>query len=244
MIKKVSLVILPIDDFTDKPIRSGINISAFNGRIRPIKKDDGFFVFTNIDIPSIDVNINAHSYTPLNMTVDLTKLNSLNPVVKVRLKPNEKYNFLYKTTCLKGITCPNTTITVIHNCKNNIYRLYEDIKKNSYTIKIYNPLNIDLEGKSYIINQKGSKRKEEFSIVEFDDKDSLYILDKPLKYEYKKESCEIMKVDKVNVFGDGRYFLTIKNVTQNQNNILLIREDGQEMSVNLTEEIMNEVNFS
>lgn len=243
MIKKVSLVILPIDDFIDKPIKSGINISAFNGSIRPIKKDDGFFVFTNIDMPSIDININAYSYSPLNLTIDLTKLNILNPVVKVRLKPNEKYNFLHKTTCLKGITDPNTTITVIHNCRNNIYRLYEDTEKCSSKIKIYNPLNIDLEGKNYIVNQKGFKKKEEFCVVEFDEKNGDYILDVQLKHEYKKESCEIIKIDKINIFEDGKYFLPLKNITQNQNQIILIREDGKEINVDLKDEIINEVNF-
>lgn len=204
----VSIVLVPIDDFTDEVIIDkavDIKIEG-NSMKRPIKKQEGFFVFTNINEKNIAITIKSYYYNSAKLEVDIEKLNKLNPVVKVRLKPNSKYKFPKGITCINGKTEPNTSIKIIYRCKNNLFMLFEDNVREDSKLKIYNPLNIDLEGKSFLIGEKSKKEKEEFNIIEFNEESSMYLLDQQLKKSYKKEVCEILKIDHIDVFEDGKFF--------------------------------------
>jgi len=239
----VSIVLVPIDDFTDKVINDkpvDIKIEGNNTK-KPIKKQDGFFVFTNIKKKNIAITIKVYSYNSAKLEVDIEKLNKLNPVVKVRLKPNYEYKFPKGITCLKGEAEKNTSIKIIYACKNNLFMLFEDnIKKNS-KLKIYNPLNIDLEGKSFIISEKNKKEKEEFSIIEFDEEENMYTLDKPLKKVYTKEACEILKIDNIDVFDDGKFFFPLKNFDDEQCEVVVEKENGKKKTIKLVPGIINDV---
>lgn len=242
MINKVSFVVIPIDDFTNKIIiNKPINMILIGLNVKQIKKQDGLFVFTNIDEINVDLTIDAYSYNITKLNIDISKLNHLNPIIKVRLKPNDRYNFPNNTTCIRGKGEPNTIISIIQNCKRNMFKLLDDNVKNSSILKIYNPLNIDLEGKNFIITEKVNKAKEKFNIVEFNEITEEYILDKPLKKEYKKEICEILKIDYIDIFEDGIFFLPLKNVTKEQNEVVIETQEGSKKIVKLIEGIINDV---
>ena len=241
----VSIVLVPIDDFTDEVIIDkavDIKIEG-NSMKRPIKKQDGFFVFTNINEKNIAITIKSYYYNSAKLEVDIEKLNKLNPVVKVRLKPNSKYKFPKGITCINGKTEPNTSIKIIYRCKNNLFMLFEDNVREDSKLKIYNPLNIDLEGKSFLIGEKSKKEKEEFNIIEFNVESSMYLLDQQLKKSYKKEVCEILKIDHIDVFEDGKFFFPLKNFTYEQSEIVIEKEDGKKKEIKLILGIVNDVEF-
>lgn len=241
----VSLVLVPIDDFTDKVIiDKPVNIEI-QGNImkKPLKKQDGFYVFTNINEKKITITIKSYSYNTSKLEIDIDKLNKLSPIIKVRLKPNNQYKFPKSITCLSGKTDPNTSIKVIYRCKNNLFMLYEDNIKNQSNLKIYNPINIDLEGKSFVISEKNKKTKEEFRIIRFDDENNIYFLDKTLKKAYRKEACEILKIDYIDVFEDGEFFIPLKNFTNDQAEILIEKENGDKKDIKLISGIINNVDF-
>lgn len=244
MINRVSFVVILIDDFTNKVIQDkSINMFLQGLNVKPIKKQDGFFVFTNINEINVNLTINSYSYNTTKLTIDTSKLNHLNPVIKVRLKPSCKYNFPINTTCIRGKGKPNTTIAIIQNCKNNIFKLLDDSMKKASILKIYNPLNIDLEGKSFIITEKGSKVREKLNIVEFNEVTQEYILDEYLNEEYKKEICEILKIDYIDIFEDGIFFLPLKNVTKEQNEVIIETQEGLKKIVKLTEGSINDIDL-
>lgn len=242
MIRRVSLVVIPIDDFINKIIKDKtININLLGLNIQQIKKENGFFIFMDIKQNNIEMVINAYSYNTIKLNIDISKLNVLNPVVKVRLKPNDKYNFLNNTTCIRGKSEPNSKISIIQKCSNNMFRLFNDNKKDSQRLKIYNPLNIDLEGRSFIITEKNNEFREEFNVVEFDDANEEYILDRNLSKNYKKEICKIFKIDYIDVFEDGYFFLPLNNITKEQNKIIIEKLDGKKQIIELVEGIINDV---
>jgi hypothetical protein len=241
---RVSLVLLPIDDFTDKVITEKVvNVKILNSNLRPIRKQDGFIVFTNIEEPKIAVIISGHFYNAARVEIDITRLNELSPIIKVRLKPNEVYSFPKNTTCLRGKTIPNTTLTVIHKSKFNTFRLFEDNKKGAANIKIYNPINLDLEGRDFIITDKNGKAREEFTIVEYDDENKTYTLNKALKKEYKKEVCMITKIDYVDVFEDGEFFLPLRNIVSGENTITIENNSKVKKEIVLEEGIINSIDI-
>lgn len=241
---RVSLVLLPIDDFTDKVITEKVvNVRIANSNLKPIRKQDGFIVFTNIEESDIVVIIGGYFYNTARVEIDMTRLNELSPIIKVRLKPNEQYYFPKNITCLRGKTTPNTTLTVIHKSKFNTFRLFEDNKKGSINIKIYNPINLDLEGRDFIITDKSSKSKEEFTIVEYDDENKTYILNKSLKKEYKKEVCMIIKIDHIDVFEDGKFFLPLRNIVSGENTITIENNSKARKDIELEEGIINNIDI-
>lgn len=241
MKNRVSVVLIPIDDFTDKVIiDKAVNIKIHGNTLnKPLKKDDGFFVFTNIVDERIIATVTAYSYNPRKIEIDLKKLNKLNPVVKVRLKPNSIYDFPKKVTCIEGTTELNTKIKIIYRCAANLFMLFKDNEKGESKLKIYNPLNIDLEGKSFVIREKSKDEKEEFNIIRYDEKD--YIIDKALKKSYEKESCEILKIDYIDVFEDGKIFFPLRNFSDEQNEVIIETSDGIKKKINLTYGIINRI---
>lgn len=242
--KRVSLVLLPIDDFTDKVITEKVvNVRILNSNLRPIRKQDGYIVFTNIEESKIVIIISGHFYNAARVEIDMTRLNELSPIIKVRLKPNEQYYFPKNTTCLRGKTTPNTTLTVIHKSKFNTFRLFDDNKKGAANIKIYNPINLDLEGRDFIITDKNSRAREEFTIVEYDDENKIYTLNKALKKEYKKEVCMITKIDYVDVFEDGEFFLPLRNIVSGENTITIENNSKVKKDIVLKEGIINSIDI-
>ncbi|WP_294374625.1 hypothetical protein [uncultured Clostridium sp.] len=244
MKNRVSLVLVPIDDFTDKviidkPVNMKIDGDTLN---KPLKKVDGFFVFTNIMCERVVVTVSAYSYNSRKMEIDINKLNKLNPVVKVRLKPNNIYNFPKETTCIEGTAEPGTKIEIVYRCAANLFMLFKDNEKGESKLKIYNPLSIDLEGKTFIIGEKSKNTKrEEFTIISYDEKNDIYILDKALKKSYEKESCEILKVDYIDVFDDGKVFFPLKNFTDENNDIVIKINEHKKEKINLTYGIINKI---
>lgn len=241
---RVSLVLLPIDDFTDKVITEKVvNVRIANSNLKPIRKQDGFIVFTNIEESNIVVIINGYFYNTARVEIDIARLNELAPIIKVRLKPNEQYHFPKNTTCLMGKTIPNTILTVIHKSKFNKFRLLEDNKKGKADIKIYNPINVDLEGRDFIITDKSSRSREEFTIVEYNDENKTYTLNKTLKKEYKKEVCMIIKIDYIEVFEDGKFFLPLRNIVSGENTITVENNYKVKKDIVLEEGIINNIDI-
>lgn len=84
--QKVSLVIRVFDDYTLKPINNPISI-FLNGRLRkPIKKDDGCFIFINLEENRYEVEMKSENYFDEILKINMEELDKLNPVVNIRLK--------------------------------------------------------------------------------------------------------------------------------------------------------------
>lgn len=242
MKKKVSLVLVPIDDFTDEIItKEKVNIEVMNEYIKPIRKSDGFIILTDLSKDNVDIKISSYFYNDVKMNINISKINKLNPVIKIRLKPGKYYRFNKSITCLSGTAINNSKLMVIVNNKENVFRLLEDNEKNKDVIKIYNPLKLDIEGQSFIIRKKGSRVHEKFSVIRYDELNESVIMDNLLNKSYKKESCEIIKVDCIDINDDGSFFVPLKNITETENQIKIETDNKKIYNIKLIAGRINEV---
>lgn len=243
MRRKVSLVIIPIDDFTDEVIKKldiAIKINEINREF--IKKQEGFFIITDLEEDIIKINISVYSFIKVSLNVNLSELDKLNPVIKVRLKPNERYNFKSGITCIKGQTKCDSEILIIYENKSNTFRLLEDIDAEAESIRIYNPLNRKLEGSSIIIKD-GTEQYDCNEILDFDSKAKRYILKNNVLNQYKRETSKVIKVDIVRTDKEGIFFAPIKNLSNQDNSVFIKTEDGILHNVKLQMGKINIVEF-
>lgn len=212
MIKKVSLVVIPIDDFTDEIItkeRVALKVNGMNRDI--IKKQEGFLIITNLEETIIKLSVSAYSFIPVELEVNLAEIDRLEPILRVSLKPNEKYNFSSEVTCIKGETVPETEILIINVNKENTFRLLEDINVTSKNIKIYNPLNINLERRK-IVFKEDTEEYEYNEILEFDTQEKRYLLKQDILKEHKKDNTKVIKGELVKADEKGSFFIPLKNI--------------------------------
>lgn len=243
MRRKVSLVIIPIDDFTDEVIKkSDISIKINEIYREVIKKQEGFFIITDLEEDIVNINISEYSFIPVSLNVNLNELDKLNPVIKVRLKPNERYNFNSETTCIKGQTTCDSEILIIYENKSNTFRLLEDIEEEAESIRLYNPLNRKIEGSSIIIKD-ATERYDSNEIIDFDSKYKRYILKNKVLNQYKKENSKVIIVDYVIADKEGNFFAPIKNLLNENNSIFIRTEDGILHNVELQRGKINMIKF-
>lgn len=224
MRRKVSLVIILIDDYIEEIIKSFISIKINGVNREVIRKQEGFFIITDLEEEIIDIYISEYSFIPVSLKVNLKELDKLNPVIEVRLKPNERYHFNFGTTCIKGQTTCNSEILIINENKSNTFRLLEDIEEETESIKFYNPLNMNIEG-SKIIIKDDTERYDCNEIIGFDTKYKRYILKNRIFNKYKKENSKVVKVDYVKADREGKFFAPIKNLLNEDNSIIIRSED-------------------
>jgi hypothetical protein len=85
--KKASLVVRLFDDYDLELIYSGITIFLNGYEKKFIRKNDGSFIFINLEEDLYDMCIKSQNYLHERIKLDLKKLNPLSPVLNVRLKP-------------------------------------------------------------------------------------------------------------------------------------------------------------
>ena len=67
-------------------------------------------------------------------------------------------------------------------------------------------------------------------------------MDNCLSKAYKKESCEIIKVDYVNTDDYGSFFIPLKNVTDTQNEVIIETDKKDKFNIKLEAGSINNIN--
>ncbi|NLL17524.1 MAG: hypothetical protein GX262_00680 [Clostridia bacterium] len=213
-VRKVSLVVLTIDDFTGKPI-PGSNVRVYIEGERPaIKKNDGYHVFVNLDRPAVTVHAVGGQYNPRSIRCDLSTSEDNYTFLKLRMIPNRSYPIPQNTTCIEGKAAPGSLIRIF--CHEGAYKLLYDYKKekgsDNRRISIFHPDDMDMEGKLLHITDSGGKNRELLRITGVLDKENkLYLLEKELSADYKKIGTSLFTVYETGADQNGSFFLPIAN---------------------------------
>ena len=195
---KVSFVLQFIDDFTDKIITDKIlTLKTLDGKT-PIIKNDGYYVFLNCQDTN-EVIITSSYY--MQKTVKIKNGDTL----KVRLYPNIYYKFSNNHTYLTGKAEKNTEIKATLK-KSNFRLLYDYNNLDDKKISIFNPLNIELVGRYFLI---WNKDNEEFIQIK-ENYNNIYLLSSALKNDYKKVGTKLYEVYYTIANENGEYILPIK----------------------------------
>ena len=120
---RVSLVLELWDDFTDRPISDPSIVITASGLIRPLRKEDGFYVFVNCPMP-VHVEIRSERYETEEFDAGMQDGKAV--ILKKRLRPGKNYPLPAGTTCVTGCAEPGTVIEVAAEESSGLWRLFSD----------------------------------------------------------------------------------------------------------------------
>jgi hypothetical protein len=210
---RASLVILVIDDYTNRIVSDADIQVLVEDALKPVRKSEGYYVFLNLTQTKVKLLVISDRYSPEKRSIDLSSLNPTEPIVKIRVKPSRNYNLPSGTTCLQGVAEPFSEVRVIGDSIQKYYRLlYDYDKEGSHEeIHIFNPDKSDLDGKILQIKDKDDK-SEIVSVISTKDKENnIYQLEKPLENNYKKVGTKIFPVYGTKADEKGDYFIPLWN---------------------------------
>ena len=205
----VSVAVQVIDDFINRPMEDSLISIEIEGARRPIRKKGGYYVFVNLSMNQAKLSIRTKQFQYYEETIDLTKLNPLEPVVKVRLKPNKCYTLPRGTTCVEGTAKPGSKIMAWCPEMTGYLKLMQDYgEPKDKMIRVFNPSQTDIEEKSFLI--KEDTKMELFFIQRIiDAKEEIYLMRECLKNSYSKMPSRIYPVILLETDGEGRFFAPV-----------------------------------
>ncbi len=234
----VSCVLLILDDYNNKPVsQSLINIRT-NQKNKPIVKDGGYYVFTNIADNTLNVSIESMIYQKRTISIDISKNNKA-PIMIVRLTPSRRYAVPQSVTSISAKLKPLQCINIVLIEKNNSLKLLNDYnsKDDSKELSIFNPDKKDVEGRLFCILNKNENLKDYFYITQKCKKQDTYMIDKVLTNDYKKTQSNIYRMFEVWSDSDGNIYLPIPDVRENVECMIII--DNQILTRKIQEGIEN-----
>ncbi len=217
--RRLSVAVLVLDDFTDRVLSgSAIQVRVTGLPVKPIRKSDGYFVFTADQGPIRQIEVDSLFYEKEIVAVVPEELNPLYPVVKIRLKPNRQYALPGAVTCLEGLAEQGSEIRVIHTSHPQPWKLLYDYEKDSREgereIRLFHPEKKDLSGRILAIQGKDQKEPEIFRVLEMRDREQgVCLLTKALSKAYKKISTAIFPVYTTRADENGGFFLLLPGLT-------------------------------
>lgn len=211
---RASLVILLIDDYTNKVVNDKSVFVSIEGAAKPIQKSEGYYIFLNLDRTKVDLTIKSDRYTEESRLIDLSTINNTDPVLKIRVKPSRNYPLPEGTTSIQGVAEPLSEIRVVCDNLQKYYRLLYDYdpKENNEAIRVFNPEKTDLDGKVFLISDKDDN-SEIFSIIATKDRENdSYHLEAPLGRSYKKAGTKISPIFITKADEKGEFFIPLWNL--------------------------------
>ena len=225
--KKVSLVLLPIDDFTGHVITgSSLRMFTKEGGKPSIRKEDGYHVFCDIVGDEAEICIEGPLYQRqvLKLPVGQEKLD----LYQVRMIPGASYPIPQGATIVKGVLPAGSMLRLFFpDQKRGCKLLYDyDPKGHGKELSLFQPHQMHLEGKTLCASGKDKKR-EFFRVA--GQKGEICILERPLSKAYQKIGTNVYPVYEAAAGEDGSFYLPISHLPEKEDCVsVLIEPDGRE----------------
>ena len=216
----VSLVVCPIDDYTAEP-RSGGNIHVFlkDNPKKPVRKSDGYYVFTDLTETSYDVLVESDIYLAENVNIVLKELDPANPIAYLNLKPNSVYPFPLGATLVR-VTLRDQNGNALQNAKAvaaimssscAVAKLAQDgLKKGSSEIGLINVSGKISVGDMFLIKEKEEVCSEYCKIVGVSRGKQLYNLARPLQFNHIRGALLLPAIETRNA-SNGEVVIYFRN---------------------------------
>ncbi len=140
------LAVLPIDRFTGRAIAARDFSVEIEGAGRPVRKPDGFFVFSGILSPPVTVRLSGRGFQEKLLRVPAETVNRVNPVLTVRMEPDRNYPFPARTLFLEGTLAENMRLSAALWQREGAYRLSADYRAGEGTAAVYRGAERNLTG--------------------------------------------------------------------------------------------------
>ncbi len=231
--RKVSLVLLPIDDFTDRIILgSQIRMYTLEGNRPAIRKSDGYHVFCDLEGQEAGICIEGPLYQRQTLTLPVN--GETVDVYQVRMVPGPGYPIPRGATIVKGRLPGGSVIRLFfQEQKKSCKLLYDyDPGEQGRRLSLFQPFEMHLEGKTLCIGGKGKDR--EFFRVSAQEGETC-LLEHPLSRAYRKIGTSIYPVYETAVREDGSFYLPIHSVPEEGGCLCMLRgTDGRESVCEVT----------
>ena len=205
---RASLVLVMLDDFTDRKITdSSLIIRSGNG-LAPVKKGNGIYIFMNLPEGNLGFFAEGPYYCRKELDVWI-EAGQEGVIYPVRLTPNRYYPVPSGTCCLEGHTEPGEKLLFYRSNEPKPWKLLKNYEKEK-TIEIFTGSSQSVEYRMLYL--EGKDGKGEFFEVEHADGQQ-YHLKAPLKSEYKKIGSKIYPVYTVTADENGDFFLPVAGFT-------------------------------
>ncbi len=218
MRRVVSFAIKVIDRLTRNILDNNQLVFQINGNnVKPIYKNDGYFVFTDLPNGNYFVKVTGHEFQQEILEI---KCNKDNPpkVIVLPLNPSEYYINKEGKTSVKGNLLDkkrnplqNIDYYVIPDEDTAILKLIDtEVKEGSEKLKIYCPLpknKTPVPGK-FIIRDVENDSYEVISILRVENDN--FFLEKPLEKGYGRKST-IVEIINGKTDSDGFFYILLDN---------------------------------
>lgn len=207
---RVSLVLRFFDSFTNQPIGgSGLRVEIPEA-LSPVKKPDGYYVFTGISGEWVRVSAGGPWYGRRNFEVPLRQDEEPVQVRKIRLYPNASCPLPAGTTCAYGKAEPGEILAAYCPGDGDYKRLLYDVTKGAEEISLYGREEEDLEGCVFCLLDAGETEGEFLELGEqIERARGIYRLKAPLSAGHKKIGTKLVPVRQAEADPEGNYFLPL-----------------------------------
>lgn len=216
---KVSFILELWDAFSDQPISdAALLVQTEDGR-RPIRKPEGFYVFTDCLLPTV-VTIESARYE--REEIRIIEESTQSRILKKRLCPGKNYPIPEGTACLYGTIRPNSQIEVFVEENAGLWHLLSDyqVKRAPDEMEIFNPLKKDLVGRRFYIQDREEKNTDFFEVKQQEGRSGKVFLAEPLKASYKKAGTKLYECSSARADEKGRFLIPLKLRTQGEEEAL------------------------
>lgn len=181
----VPLVLLAVDDFTGKIIRSPDIRIVVPGAGRPIIKPDGFWVFPDLRKPFVQATLYGERYQRQTFPVDVAALPKHHPVQIIRVLPSRAYPFPPDTVWLEGEIPEDATLFAAAEGARGTVRLRRDCRAGDELITVFQETRKNLSGRTYLLT--AAEEKDWITLTApAESENGIYRLKTPLAHSYGK----------------------------------------------------------
>jgi hypothetical protein len=193
LLRHIGLILVPYDDLTDQIITDPV-LTVYLDHLQrePIRKSEGFWIFTNLDNPVVRLKVVSDQYHTLNTVIDLTSRDSLYPIFLIRLKPGFSYTQPPGASLIsghvrdkKGALIRQCPVTVQHGWEGGRVRLLEETAVTGKSrLRLFAPQFNNLLGRQFIIQDVKTRILERMTVIQRQEDTDVFILDNPLSKHY------------------------------------------------------------
>lgn len=224
--REVSLVVLPVDDFTEKVITSPVlRIYTEEGKRPSIRKPDGYHVFCDLKGSTVRICVDSPLYQ--KQTAEFP-IGDASKVYLLRMLPNAAYPIPAGATCVSGKVKPGSRIRLFFPEQKKSYKLLYDYmpEKQTDSLALFCPETVQLEGKTLCIRSMAGE--SEFFRVK-GRTEEVYQLEQPLARGYKKIGTSVYPVYEAFADEEGNFYIPIRSLPTESDKCtcLIAQADGR-----------------
>ena len=224
--RKVSLALLPIDDFTGSIIQgSQLRVYLKKENIPSIRKQDGYHVFCNLSGSEAEICLEGPLYQKQVLSLPIGQEKP--KVYPVRMLPGAAYPLPEGTTIVSGTLPEGGALRLFASGQKRGCKLLHDYDPNMQgeSLSLFQPFEIFSTGKTMCIRDE-EKNHEFFKIT--DRKGNICILEHPLSKAYRKIGTDIYPVYEITGGEGGEFRLPISGLTGEEVGIGYLIRAGKE----------------